>query len=110
MKTLFLVRHAKSSWSDPALPDKERPLTERGMSDARKAGKHLANRDANPDLILSSPARRALATAEVVAKKLDYKLKDIVVDKRLYGATQDQLLEVVHELGRQTQARDAVRA
>ena len=99
MKTLFLVRHAKSSWSDPALPDKERPLTERGMSDARKAGKHLANRDANPDLILSSPARRALATAEVVAKKLDYKLKDIVVDKRLYGATQDQLLEVVHELG-----------
>ena len=80
MKTLFLIRHAKSSWDDTALPDKDRPLGDRGRRDAPKMGKRLAKRDVKPDLILSSPARRALTTAEIVAKKLDYKLKDIVVD------------------------------
>ena len=75
MKTLFLIRHAKSSWDDTALPDKDRPLADRGRRDAPKMGKRLAKRDVKPDLILSSPARRALTTAEIVAKKLDYKLK-----------------------------------
>ena len=92
MKTLFLIRHAKSSWDDPALPDKDRPLGDRGRRDAPKMGKRLAKRDVKPDLILSSPARRALKTAEIIAKKLDYKLKDIVVDDRLYtGAVHDLL-------------------
>ena len=71
MKTLFLIRHAKSSWDDTALPDKDRPLDDRGRRDAPKMGKRLAKRDVKPDLILSSPARRALTTAEVIAKKLD---------------------------------------
>jgi bisphosphoglycerate-dependent phosphoglycerate mutase len=53
MKTLFLIRHAKSSWDDPALPDKDRPLGDRGRRDARKMGKRLAKRDVKPDLILS---------------------------------------------------------
>jgi phosphohistidine phosphatase len=52
-----------------------------------------------PDLILSSPARRALKTARIIAKKLDYKLKDIVVDDRLYGGAVNDLLNVVHKLG-----------
>ncbi len=98
MKTLFLVRHAKSSRDDPMLPDKDRPLNGRGMRDAPTVGKQLAKRDVKPDLVLSSPARRALATAEIVAGKLDYRLKDIVVDDRLYAATPDVLLAVVHEL------------
>ena len=85
MKTLFLIRHAKSSWDDTALPDKDRPLNDRGKRDAPKMGKRLAKRDVKPDLILSSPAKRALTTAEIIAKKLDYKLKDIVVDDRLYA-------------------------
>src|SRR5437763_1654347 len=83
MKTLFLIRHAKSSWPDPALPDKDRPLGDRGRRDARKMGKRLAKRDVKPDLILSSPARRALKTARIIAKKLDYKRKDIVAADRL---------------------------
>ena len=62
MKTLILVRHAKSSWDDSALPDKDRPLGDRGKRDAPKMGKRLAKRDVKPDLILSSPARRALTT------------------------------------------------
>ena len=99
MKTLFLIRHAKSSWDDTALPDKDRPLGDRGRRDAPKMGKRLAKRDVKPDLILSSPARRALTTAEIVAKKLDYKLKDIVVDDRLYAGAVHDLLNVIHKLG-----------
>ena len=63
MKTLFLVRHAKSSRDDPSLPDRERPLDDRGKRDAPKMGKRLAKRGAKLDLLVSSPALRALATA-----------------------------------------------
>ena len=99
MKTLFLIRHAKSSWDDTALPDKDRPLDDRGKRDAPKMGKRLARRDVKPDLILSSPAMRALTTAEIIAKKLDYKRKDIVVDDRLYAGEADDLLNVIYKLG-----------
>jgi phosphohistidine phosphatase len=95
MKTLFLVRHAKSSRDDPVLPDKDRPLNERGMRDASRVGEQLAKRGAKPDLILSSPARRALTTAEIVARKLDCGCKDI-------AATPNDLLAVVHELDDKT--------
>ena len=98
MKTLILVRHAKSSWDDSALPDKDRPLGDRGKRDAPKMGKRLAKRDVKPDLILSSPATRALTTAETIAEKLDYKRKKIVVDDRLYPGGADALLEVIHKL------------
>ena len=81
------------------MPDKDRPLDDRGKRDAPKMGKRLAKRDVKPDLILSSPAMRALATAEIIAKKLDYKLEDIVVDDRLYASEADNLLSVIHELG-----------
>jgi len=99
MKTLFLVRHAKSSWDDTAMPDRDRPLNDRGTRDAPKMGERLAKRDVKPDLILSSPARRALDTAEIIAKKLDYKRKDIVVDDRLYAVTADDLLAFIRGLG-----------
>ena len=97
-KTLFLVRHAKSSWDDPKLPDKDRPLSDRGKRDAPKMGKRLAKRDVKPELILSSPAMRALATAEIIARKLDYKVKSVVVDARLYAGDADELLNVIHKL------------
>ena len=99
MKTLFLVRHAKSSRDEPALPDKDRPLNDRGKRDAPKMGERLAKRGVTPDLILSSPAKRALETAQIIAKKLDYKLKDIVVDDRLYAGAVYDLLNVIHKLG-----------
>ena len=81
------------------MPDKDRPLDDRGKRDAPKMGKRLAKRNVKPDLILSSPAMRALATAEIIAKKLDYKLEDIVVEDRLYASEADNLLSVIHELG-----------
>jgi phosphohistidine phosphatase len=98
MKTLFLVRHAKSSKDDPALPDRERPLNERGLRDAPKMGERLAKRDVDPDLILSSPAVRALTTAQLIADKLDYKSKNIVVDDRIYAASAKTLLEIIRRL------------
>jgi phosphohistidine phosphatase len=97
-RTLFLVRHAKSSWDDVALPDKERPLADRGKRDAPMMGKRLAKHQVKPDLILSSPARRALSTAEIFARELDYKAEDIVVDGRLYATEAETLLGVIAEL------------
>lgn len=100
-RTLFLVRHAKSSWGDVALPDKERPLADRGKRDAPMMGKRLAKHQVKPDLILSSPAHRALSTAEIVANELGYKAKDIVVDDRLYATDAETLLAVIGALSDQ---------
>ena len=80
------------------MPDKDRPLNDRGKRDAPKMGKRLAKRDVRPELILSSPAMRALTTAEMIAKKLDYKLKEIVVDDRLYPGDADEMLTIIHRL------------
>ena len=98
MKTLFLVRHAKSSRDDPSLPDRDRPLDDRGRQDAPKMGKRLAKRDVKPDLLVSSPALRALTTAQLIAEEIGYKRKDIVVDDRLYASSPDGLLAVIRAL------------
>jgi phosphohistidine phosphatase len=98
MKTLFLVRHAKSNRDDPSLPDRDRPLDDRGRQDAPKMGKRLAKRDVKPDLLLTSPALRALTTAQLIAEEIDYKRKDIVVDDRLYASSAEDLLAVIRAL------------
>src|SRR5437870_11408803 len=99
MKTLFLIRHVKSSRDDPALADKDRPLNDRGKRDAPKMGALLAKRRVKPNLILSSSAVRALDTAEIIAEKLDYKRKNIRVEDRLYAVEADKLLDVIRRLG-----------
>jgi phosphohistidine phosphatase len=98
MKVLFLVRHAKSSRDDPSLPDRERPLNDRGRRDAPRMGKRLKKRHAKPDLLVSSPARRALKTARLVADEIGYERKGIVVDDRLYASSAADLLAVVRAL------------
>ena len=95
MKELILVRHAKSSWRDSGLDDRERPLNKRGERDAPEMGARLARRKDRPDLIVSSPAVRALATAQIIANKLGYPRKDIAVQERLYGAGVADLLDVI---------------
>jgi phosphohistidine phosphatase len=99
-RTLILVRHGKSSWEED-LPDRERPLAERGLRDAPMMGKRLAKALANhktqPDLILSSPACRALATARLFAAELDYPT-DLVIDERLYASDARTLLAVIGAL------------
>lgn len=98
MKSLCLVRHAKSSRDDPTLADRDRPLDDRGRRDARRMGERLDKRGTKPDLMISSPARRALDTAELIAGKLDYRAGNIMVDESLYAATPDQVLALIRAL------------
>lgn len=98
MKTLYLVRHAKSSRDDLAVPDHDRPLNERGRRQAPEMGRRLAHRNVKPDVILSSSALRALTTAQLVAGEVGYATHDIAVDKRLYASTAESLLSVVRGL------------
>ena len=97
-RTLILMRHGKSSW-EQALPDRVRPLAERGLRDAPLMGRRLAHAVGVPDLILSSPACRALSTANIIAEVLGYRPEEIVTEERLYGSDVETLLEVMAELG-----------
>lgn len=99
MKTLLLVRHAKSSWNEPGLPDRDRPLNDRGRRNAPEMGRRLAKLDLKPDVILSSPAIRARATVELIATEFDDPRANIRVDDRLYAASADLLIRVIRELG-----------
>jgi phosphohistidine phosphatase len=97
MKTLLLLRHAKSSWKDPDLPDHDRPLNKRGQNDAPRMGKLLRDEDLTPDLIISSTAARAKKTAELVAKACKYK-GEIVLNHSLYGAEPAAYLKILEGL------------
>lgn len=101
MMNLFLCRHAKSSWSEPGLADKERPLNERGKNDAPLMGNILKNKQEFPDLIISSPAKRALKTAKIIAEKLDYKTKNIEINKNLYMAGINEFIDVISHINKE---------
>ncbi len=97
MKTLLLLRHAKSSWDDPTADDIDRPLAPRGEKDASRVGAFLAKSKHRPDLIVSSPAERAKATAKRVARAAAYP-GEIQLEPAIYLADAPALLEVVHHL------------
>ena len=97
MKTLYIMRHAKSSWKFEELSDHDRPLNKRGRTDAPLMGQELAANNAKLQLILSSPAVRALTTATLVARELNYDSDGISVDDRMYGASAKELLKIAHE-------------
>lgn len=89
MKTLLLLRHAKSSWKDDSLKDHERPLKKRGQKDAKKIAKVIEKNDLVPDLILSSSAVRAKETAEIITKALEFNGKVKYSDELYMGEPQD---------------------
>lgn len=98
MKTLCIVRHAKSSWDNPGQSDFDRPLNERGKKDAPLMGKRLRERGINPDLLLSSPAKRAYATAKRISREIGYAEEKIKTDNRLYHADSETILDTVQHL------------
>lgn len=98
MKTLILVRHAKSSHSFGPSSDFDRPLNERGFRDAADMGKKLFKKDVLIDQFVSSPAVRAKTTAELFVSEYDRKLKDIFFVPTLYHASTVNFLEIVREL------------
>ena len=95
MKRLTLLRHAKSSWTEVSLADHDRVLSERGERDAPKMGKRMAAQKVRPSLIIASSAARARATAKFIAEALKYPAEFLQVEKELYLATSDQILELV---------------
>lgn len=88
MKTLLILRHAKSSWNNVYLSDYERPLNKRGKRDAPRMGKLLRREALTPDLIISSSAERAMKTAESVALASDYE-NEITFTREFYHADPD---------------------
>ena len=98
MKTLILMRHAKSSWKEPFSSDFDRTLTKRGKTDAPEMGKRLHRRQIVPDLMMTSPAKRAVETAKIVAGELGYPVKKIEKNENIYEAKLEDLIHLVHSL------------
>ena len=98
MKTVFLVRHAKSSWDQPLLDDFDRPLNERGKVDAPKMGQLLNRKKIKPDILYSSPALRALTTAKLMSVELGYPEHKIKTDRHLYHADEENLFDFLRTI------------
>jgi len=96
--TLTLVRHAKSSWDDPGLDDFMRPLNARGRRDAPEMGRRLRQGGVQPALIVSSPAKRAIKTARIIARAIDFPAADILEPAGMYAAAADELLKLIRRL------------
>ncbi len=98
MKTLYLVRHAKSSWKYPELSDHDRPLNKRGKRDAPMMGKRLLSLNISPDTMISSTASRAYATAQEIASKIGFPTDQIIPNSDLYHADPSEILEIIQEV------------
>ncbi len=96
MKELFLIRHAKSSWNHPSLRDFDRPLNKRGEAAAPAMGEDLKERGILPDVIISSPAVRALTTAKIIARELGYPEENIQEEPAIYEASSQELIRVIN--------------
>ncbi len=93
-KRVYLLRHAKSDWKDPLAEDFDRPLNKRGKQDAPMMAKRMHKIGIQPDIILSSPAKRAKTTAEYFSKALDAK---IILDPEIYEASVATLKQVIQK-------------
>ncbi|MFI5219314.1 MAG: SixA phosphatase family protein [Bacteroidia bacterium] len=98
MKTIILLRHAKSSWKFPELKDSDRPLNKRGLKDAPLMGKVLKSLQITPDLIITSPAVRAMTTANMIAQEFDFKENQILVKPSLYLESKSEILKEINKI------------
>ncbi|ATB69757.1 putative phosphohistidine phosphatase [Sulfurospirillum diekertiae] len=96
MKKIYLIRHAKSSWKDETIDDFERPLNSRGKRDVAFMGKRLKLFDVKPDIIYTSPAKRAEKTAKELVKEMDYDKKKIKSIDSLFESSYEQYMELIH--------------
>lgn len=97
MKTLFLVRHAKSSWKDLTIDDHDRPLNKRGKENAPMMGERLKKRQIMPDLIFCSTALRAKTTANCICKKINFPIIKITFLRDLYHASPNRLFDYISQ-------------
>jgi phosphohistidine phosphatase len=98
MKSLFLIRHAKSSWDTPGLRDFDRPLNERGLHEAPMMAQLLLQKGFKPDLLVSSPAKRAISTAKFFAHTFGIQDEAIVRQPSIYEASVRDILEIISNL------------
>ncbi len=98
MKTLIIIRHAKSSWAQTGLADFDRPLNERGKEDAPKMAKVLAEKNLEIDALISSPAKRAYKTASIFRKQLNMKKTELIEAPALYEASVKTFYRVAENL------------
>ncbi len=96
-RTLYLLRHAKSSWSDPWLGDHDRPLNGRGKQAVKRLRRHMAGTGIAPDLVLCSSAQRTVMTLEGISRALPG-TATVLVEDGLYGAESSHLLDRLHEV------------
>jgi len=101
MRTIYLIRHAKSSWGDEDLDDFERPLNDRGRNDAPEMGRRLKHAGVKPGIILSSPALRAISTARRIAEILNFNSQEILLESKLYEASEK---DIIHCISKQDDA------
>ena len=101
MRRLMLLRHAKSDWSSPGMPDRERPLNARGISDARTMSVYLARHELIPDLILCSPTKRTRQTADAIMKGFPQRVAITYAD-RLYEATPETIMSLIRAVAAET--------
>lgn len=95
MKTLLLIRHAHASLQHAGLQDHERPLTAEGVASAESMGMTLKEKTGTPDLVISSPAVRALDTAIIMARALDYPRHEILIESKVYHGHTDDLHNLI---------------
>ena len=95
MKNIVLIRHAKSSWKNPDWHDKERPLKKRGLTDAQNMAKHFEHIGLKPDIVISSPALRALTTAQIFTKQLCPEHFPVIIDDLLYFEGVNPIIETI---------------
>jgi phosphohistidine phosphatase len=96
MKTLLIIRHAKSDWEDRNMADFDRPLNSRGEKNAPEMGLRLVRRNLKPQLLVSSPANRALTTAIAIGEALGFRKKEILQEPKIYEATAATLLKIIN--------------
>ena len=98
MKTLYIVRHAKSSWEYSGIEDIDRPLKKRGIKDAHLMSKFLAKEVKRPDVFVSSSANRALHTSIIFCDNFEYPLSNLQIKKQLYSFSDGYLVKTVNAL------------
>jgi len=98
MKTLFLIRHAKSDWTIDGLLDIDRPLNSRGYTDAHTMSMLLKKQEIVPDIIITSPAVRAISTALIFSRNLNFNPSEIIIDKILYETSVNSYSGVVSRI------------
>ena len=95
---LYVVRHAKSSWAEPWMADFDRPLNDRGEKDAPEMALRIQSKGIKPDLIISSPAKRAKTTALAFASQLGYAEKSILYKDNIYEADVETIFSIIRDI------------